>query len=168
MLALINDDNDNGNDNDLIVRLYRSMYKILFLAAYSKLRNYHSAEDITQDVFAFAQEKRKELSVHPNQQGWLFDVLNNKLKHELRAKTRFIAMQGKLEIQPPLAHPAKNGFSQSIVNCLTENEYNMMKMIYIEGFTIREVSEKLGLHYDTCRRQVQNAKNKLKYVNNDE
>jgi RNA polymerase sigma-70 factor (ECF subfamily) len=159
---------EKNDDDDLIAQLYRSMYKKLFLAAFSKLRNYHTAEDITQDVFTFAQKKRKELSTHPNQEGWLFDVLKNKLKHELRAKTRFTAMQSKLEAQLPISHPSEIGFSRRIIDSLTEKEYKMMKMIYIEGFTIREVSEKLDIQYDTCRRQVQNAKEKVRFVINDE
>jgi RNA polymerase sigma-70 factor (ECF subfamily) len=153
---------------DFIAQLYNRMYKKLYLAAYSRLRSFHAAEDITQDVFVLAQEKREELLVHPNPEGWLFDTLKNKIKHELRAKTRFFAMQGKLEAMWQTTRNSKIGFSQEMINCLTEKEHRLMRMIFVEGYSIREVAKKYGLIYDTCRRHVQAAKEKLNSMYNDD
>ena len=154
--------------DDFIARLYSRMYIKLFLAARSRLHNFNTAEDITQDVFAVAQEKREELSVHPKPEGWLFDTLKNKLKHELRAKARFFSMQEKLETIQQSTNSSKIGFSQEMINCLTEKEYKLMRMIYVEGFSIREVAQMHGMLYETCRRQVQAAKEKLKFMYNDD
>ena len=162
MFALIND------TEDFITQLYNGMHKKLFLAAYSKLHNFHTAEDITQDVFVLAQENREELSSHPNPEGWLFDTLKNKIKHEFRAKARFIVFQGKLKTWPQATRSSKIGFSQDMINCLTENEQKMMGKIFIDGYSIREVAQIYGLPYETCRRQVQIAKEKLKFMNNDD
>lgn len=151
-----------NNTDDLISQLYNDMYNKLVMSAYIRLRNYQAAEDIVQDVFALAQEKRDNLLIHPNPGGWLFDVLKKKLLHELRAMTRFKAMQGKLEAGLTAELPAETGTVPDRFDHLTETEYNLLKSIYIEGSTIRMVAEKLGLSYETCRRYVQRTKDKIK------
>ena len=162
MLALID------NAEDFIHRLYVDMYIKLVQVASITLRDYHTAEDLAQDVFTLALERREFLLNHPNPEGWLFNALTNKLLHEFRSRTRFKAVQLKLELQPSTKRMGRIGFKSNIFDRLTEKEYKLLKMIYIEGFTIREVSNELGLPYERCRRHVKRAKEKLRIVNIDD
>ena len=156
MLALTSD------TDDLISQLYDDMYKKLVMTAYTRLRNYQAAEDIVQDVFALAQEKRVNLLLHPNPGAWLFDVLKKKLMHELRSMTRFKAMLAKLEVGLTAELSAETASIPDRFDHLTEKEYNVLRTIYIDGSTIRMVAEKLGLSYETCRRHVQKTKDKIR------
>ena len=159
MLALVND------ADNLICQLYHGMYAKLFRAAYMRLRDYHAAEDIVQDTFTAAQKRKEELLNHPNKEGWIFDVLKKKILHEFRARARFIALQGKLEMRMPsvsFEEIVENGMSSGKFDCLTEEEHKILKMIYGDGLSIRMVAEELGLSYQMCRRFAQLAKEKLK------
>jgi len=151
-----------GNCDDLIDQLFCGMYKKLVRAAYIRLRNYQTAEDIVQDVFVLAQEKRDSLLIHPNPGGWLFDALKKKILHEFRSMIRFNSMKLRLEMEIPAQQFTEIGFRSDRFDFLTEIEYEMLVTIYIDGFTIRMVADKLGYTYETCRRHVQRTKNKIR------
>ena len=148
--------------DDMIHQLYMEMFTKLFRAANLRLRDHHAAEDVAQDVFVLAHKMKDDLLVHPNPKGWLFDTLKNKLMHEMRARTRFIASLEKLETRLLTEQPDNSEFNSDKFDRLTQREFDMLKMVYSDGFTIRMVAEKLGLSYETCRRQIQRAKDKVR------
>jgi len=151
-----------GNAEDLIYQLYQSMYKKLVRAAMTKLRNYPDAEDITQDVFTLAEMKKNDLLTHPNPEGWLFDVLKNKILHEYRTRGRFKVALGKLEAGYSDHYIPEDDSVPDIFDCITKDEYDLLKRIYVDGYTIRLVAEQSGLNYETCRRRVQRIKDKVR------
>jgi len=148
--------------DDFIHQLYIEMFKKLVRTACFRIRDYHAAEDIAQDVFVLAHKMQDDLVVHPNPKGWLFDTLNKKLMHELRARTRFIASLEKLEAKLLAEQSENNEIKSDKFDHLTQQEFDMLKMVYNDGFTIKMVAEKLGLTYETCRRQIQRAKDKVR------
>jgi len=143
--------------------LYDENFKKLVRAAYTKIHNYQSAEDLAQDVFELAQRKIEVLLAHPNPTGWLLDVLGKKLMHELRAWGRFRTSMEALAERISKNPPAKGAYDpDGRLGCLTEEEFRMLKLLYCDGFTLRMVAEKMGMTYDTCRRRVQMAKDKAR------
>jgi len=155
VFALIN------KTEDLISQLFSDYSEKLFRAAKVKLHNYHTAEDVVQDVFVLALEKREMLLIHPYPEGWLFIVLRKKLLHELRACIRSKALQEKLELILSTVQPAEYGSRSDRFDSISEKEYILLSMIYVDGSPMRTVAEKLGISYETCRRRVQKAKHKI-------
>jgi len=143
-------------------QLYIDMFKKLVRSAHFRLRDHNAAEDIAQDVFALAYENIEYLMSHPYPKRWLFSVLGKKLLHEYRARGNFEKLQKRLELDLPMAHPAEIESRPDQLDCLTETEYKMLLMIYNDGYTIRMVAEELGLTYETCRRHIQKAKDKIR------
>ena len=151
----------NNDNDDFIHSLFYKNEKKLFTIAYLQLKNYHAAEDIVQDVFVVLNEKKETVLAHPKPVAWLFVVLKYKLLHEYRARVRFRIAQEKLEQKLQVEQSSSSDFTSDIFDCLTERELNMLSMLYADGLTIRMIAEKLGIKYETCRRQVQRAKSKL-------
>ena len=147
---------------DFIEKLYCSELKKLIRAANLKLRNYQTAEDMAQDVFVLAQEKREALMSHPEPERWLLNVLRKKLMHEFRARSKFMGALIELEARARSEEFADNEFKSELFDCLTEEEIEMLKLIWVDGYTIRMVAEKLGIKYETCRRRIQRAKDKIR------
>ncbi|MBC8228065.1 sigma-70 family RNA polymerase sigma factor, partial [bacterium] len=58
----------------------------IYAFAYSKLRNFHDAEDITQEVFIKAFRKLHTLRRWDNFLAWLYAITSNLCKNFLRSK----------------------------------------------------------------------------------
>ena len=132
--------------------------------AYSKLHDVSASEDLVQDTFTLAYEKFEELQTHPDPQKWLYGVMRNKIKHELRARARFASALGKLERELLTAHPVDGDHWRDILKGLTKDEFDLLKLIYVDGYHCREVADKLNITYDACRKRVQTAKDNLRNV----
>lgn len=144
--------------------LFRSEYKKMLSLAIRKLRNAQNAEDIVQDTFTVALLKIKELISNPNPKGWLYVVLKNKIMHEYRAKARFLVVWGKLEAAFSREQTWKNEKTSDIFEELPQTDYELLRLIYIDGYTNREVAELKGISYDACRKAVQRAKEKVRKI----
>jgi len=153
---------------ELLEELFHDMFIKLVEAANFKLRDYQAAEDIVQDTFALAQEKIEDLISCENPRGWLYNVMKNKLLHELRSRSRFLVMQKKLEVDQLTVDPPEITFRPDYFDILSEEEYEMLRSVYVDGLPIRMVAEMMSLSYDVGRKRIQKAKEKLRHVRNDQ
>ena len=60
----------------------------VYALAYSKLRNFHDAEDATQEVFIKAYQKLRTLRRWDRFAAWLYIMTSNFCKDWIRARTR--------------------------------------------------------------------------------
>ena len=58
----------------------------IYAFAYNRLRNFHDAEDITQEVFLRAYEKLSALRRWDNFHAWLYAITSNLCKNHIRAQ----------------------------------------------------------------------------------
>jgi RNA polymerase sigma-70 factor (ECF subfamily) len=144
-------------------KLYEEMFPKLKRIAMIKLRDEHKAEDIAQDTLIVAYDKREQVFQFPEPKKWVYGVLHKKLKHEFRSKARFALMMNKLErgFQEEQATDCNDGWEE-LLDGLTCDEYQLLKMIYVEGYSNKEAAEKLNIPYDRCRKQVQRAKERIR------
>ena len=61
-------------ETELFIESYDSYYSIIFSTVYSKINNFHDAEDISQEVFIRFHDKIGEIE---NPRKWLFGCLRN-------------------------------------------------------------------------------------------
>ncbi len=71
----------------------------VYALAYSKLGNFHDAEDVTQEVFIKAYQKLKTLKRWDNFFAWVYSITSNLCKMHFRSKSRrrdreYLADQG--------------------------------------------------------------------------
>ncbi|MDR2570206.1 MAG: sigma-70 family RNA polymerase sigma factor [Oscillospiraceae bacterium] len=153
----------NDNTNDLLSALHHEMYFDLVRIANMKLRDIQASHDIVQDAFIVALEKIDVLNNHTNPKGWIVNTLKNKILHEFRARFRHSMLMKHLE---PLINSSNNSTSIELWSYLSEiiedEELFLLKLIYEEGYSLIEVSEKLGISYSACRKRVQRAKDKIR------
>jgi len=68
----------------LVDRYRESVYDL----AYSKLRNCHDSEDVTQKVFIKAYQKLRTLKQWDNMHAWLYSITNNICKDWIKIRSK--------------------------------------------------------------------------------
>ena len=152
-----------GDGADVFIeQLYREEYKKMVMVAYTKLRSRQSAEDVVQETFTEAWKCFDRLLASPNPAGWLYLTLRNKMKHELRSQLRFSLLRDKLEWTHKTEQSDSENSPDDLFEGVSREEYELLEMIYIQGYTNIEAAEKLGISYVVCRKRVQRAKENMR------
>ena len=47
---------------------------------------------------------------------------------------------------------------------LTPEEYKLLKMVAVHGYTVREAAAEFGINIEVCKKRVQRAKKKMKKI----
>jgi RNA polymerase sigma factor (sigma-70 family) len=145
--------------------------KPVYALAYSKLRNFHDAQDITQEVFLNAYQKLRTLRNWDNFMGWLYRITSNQCKMLLRARSRrpdreFVEDQepGILD-RPSVDSYHENMMYESIreaLDSLPEMYREVMTLRYFGGMTVKEMARFLGVSPNTIDRRLSGARVQLK------
>ena len=149
-------------DNNFLLALYNEMFKILFAVAISQVKDFHLSEELVQETFLIATSKIDDVIGSLNPQGWLRNTLNNLIKHEFRTRSRIAQQVISIETLSDSEQPSKPSDSlEEIKSIFTRQEWEMLHKAYIEGYTITELADELGINYDTCRKRLTKIKGKL-------
>ena len=141
---------------------YHEMFPKLKRIAMSKFRDESTAEDLAQDTLLILYNNFEKALQLQNPRKWVYGVLQNQIKHELRSKARFIIMRERLERILKENPSADYEGWQGILDGLTQDEYQLMYLIYVEGYSNIEAAQKMSITYAACRQRVHRAKEKLR------
>ena len=148
-----------------IERLYKDMYDSLYSYAYGILRDTHLAEEAVQETFQVACSKPTDLMSSKNPKGWLMNVLKNVLRNALRKRAtleKYIAEAESADIDL-IAGPAPgSNVDLMYSDMVTEAEFQLLKWVAIDQYTMLEAAETLGITVEACKKRVQRAGKKLR------
>jgi RNA polymerase sigma factor (sigma-70 family) len=143
----------------------------IYAFAYSKLRNFHDTEDITQEVFIKAFTKLHTLKRWDSFLAWLYSITSNLCKNFIRSKSnrpdREFVEEQELSI---LALPSINSYQEKRVHeslhealdSLPEIYQQVLTLYYLGGMSSEEIARFLGKPISTIRQQLSRARGKLK------
>ena len=148
-----------------IEQLYKDMYDSLYSYAYGILRDTHLAEEAVQEAFQVACGKPTDMMSSKNPKGWLMNVLKNVLRNTLRKRAtleKYIAEAESADIDL-IAGPAPgNNVDLMYSDMVTEAEFQLLKWVAIDQYTMLEAAETLGITVEACKKRVQRAGKKLR------
>ena len=148
-------------EREYLEELYSSMANFLKNLAKLHLYDANSAEDAVQETFIVAQVRIQILMEKPDPKAWLINVLKHNVLHENRAMQRFRQLYQKIELYMESPYAEDRYFEQDLLKLLDKEEYEVLKLVYIDGHSDMEASEILGIKYDAYRKRKQTAKRKL-------
>ena len=152
----------------LLVDKYKSS---VYALAYTKLRNFHDAEDITQEVFLKAYQKLSTLKRWDNFLAWLFSITVNSCKDFLKSKARrpdanYIEEQdATLWDAPSIDAYQSELMAESIreaIDELPEIYRQTLTLYYLGGLNSTEIARFLGTSANTVNQRLMRARTKLK------
>ena len=148
-----------------IEQLYTDMYDSLYSYAYGILKNTHMSEESVQETFQIACSKPTDLMSSQNPRGWLMIVLKNVLRNTLRRLAtlkKYIAAAESENIDVIASPTPGSNVDLMYSDMLTEAEFQLLKWVAIDQYTMLEAAEALGITEEACKKRVQRAGKKLR------
>ena len=147
----------------------------IYALAYSRLHNFHDAEDVTQEVFVKAYQKLRILRRWDNFHAWLYAITSNLCKDWIRSRSRrpdrgFIEDEdpGILEIRSLDSYREKrtrqalNESLHEALDSLPEIHRQVLMLFYLGGMSGKEMAAFLGVSPNTIRQRLYRARAQLK------
>lgn len=149
---------------EMIADLYDEMYDLLLSYATSSLSSISQAEEAIQDAFQIACQKVDDVSSCPNPQGWIFNTLKFVISNELKQRLR----DTKIITDSLGDHIDRMGHATDLLdvdllygNVADTPEFKLIKAIALDGKSMLELSQELGISIDATKKRAQRAREHL-------
>lgn len=139
----------------------RRIEKLMYRVSMSYLGNAEDAADAVQDTLAKAWEKRATLSRPEQFKPWVMRILANRCKDVLRRRRRksFYPLEEDTvavnmpEPQPPVL---------AAMEKLKPECRIVMILYYVDGWTVQQIADSLGIPLGTVKTRMRSARKRLK------
>ncbi len=117
-----------------------------------RVKNFHDVEDILQEILISLHKARHTYDGNRSYAPWLYAIAHYRLQDYLR-KYYVNPLRGASEIAEaeniPAGDVTETGFSYESISSEIENlsgkQPNILRMIHNEGYTAKEVAQKMGM-----------------------
>lgn len=143
----------------------------VYALAYTKLGNFHDAQDITQEVFLKAYQKLRTLKQCDKFLSWLYAITSNSCKDFLRSKANrpdaeYVADQEKEHLDKISMRSYQEDeihlTLQEALSELPEIHRQVLTLHYMGGMSCREIAQFLGASPHAIAMRLNRARAKLK------
>lgn len=160
--------NSRDIDAQKFEMLYRSQYSALYRYAVVLLKGYNSrdmyvsgrAEEAVQETFSLAWEKRHDLFLSPSPVGWLYRTLHYKTQELIREDQTWAKRILRFS---EAVHDSDDDFriKEELTSIIPEDEFLLLRRLYLDGYTYRELAQELGIKQSTLAMRVKRIKARL-------
>lgn len=163
-------DNRSLDEQVKFEQLYKKHYAKLLRTASSRLKGLTSkdydinsrAEEIVQETFCIAWLKRADYFASPSPLGWLIKALEFKIKEmnrdEINWKKRLIRFSERVSVA---GDERDFRLRAEMLSIISEEEYHLLKQLYLDGFTYKELSARLGIKQSALAMRVKRIKERV-------
>ena len=135
----------------------------LYRMAYLTVHNEADALDVVQESILKAYKSRKSLRDPELFRSWLTAILLNTGRDLLRARRPQVSLDEGLELLAPQGLSAEDRMDLSqALEGLPEKYRDLVKLKYLDGYTIREISDATGMPPGTVSVYLRRAIDKLR------
>ena len=157
----------SAQEEALIEELFHAEYNNLVRYAAVILNKYSSghisisgrAEDVVQDLFCLAVEKRDEVLESGSPVGWLYKALTLKVREALREDRtwfkRLSLIQGESEPGDFRRLPIE------WEGLMSQEDYELLRKLYLEGYSYKELCAELDVKKSTLAMRVKRIKERF-------
>ncbi len=138
------------------VELYREM---VFRLAFSYLKNYQDADDISQEAFLKLYLCNENFISSENVKAWLIRVTINLSKNLLKS----VWYKRREDIENDIPYESEREYQLwGIVKRLKPDYRIVIHLFYYEEYSVKEISGILGISSSAVRTRLTRARNQLK------
>jgi RNA polymerase sigma-70 factor, ECF subfamily len=165
-------------DTEAFETLVRKHQGRVFAVAGGILRNREDVEDISQQVFVKAYFSLKKFDQRAAFSTWLYKITVNECWDLLRKKkvrplvyeselseeqaTMYMASEQKSEAGPSVTDQLANRQQlDQWLDCLEERDRTMLTLKEVEGFTVEEIAEIVGINGNTVKVRLFRARQRI-------
>jgi RNA polymerase sigma factor (sigma-70 family) len=159
----------------LLVDKYKAS---IYALAYSRLHNFHDAEDIAQDVFLKAYENLRTLRRWDSFLVWIRSIAINLCKNKVRTRSRLpdmesiedqetqILEEASVDIyrdeQSSISHDEALSYLDKALESLPEAYQQVLTLHYLGGMSGEQMSQFLGISHANVRQRLSRARRQLR------
>ena len=161
------------NDRKFQELLYKKFAKTMYAVCLSYAKDRPSAQDILQDGFVKVFDKIRSFNNEGSLEGWIRRIISNTAVDHYRKKS---TLNKFIEFDPmPTDKTGQNNVSDSLhtdeildqVRKLPDGAQVIFNLYAVEGFSHKEIAEKLQISEGTSKSQVNRARNLLQRLLTD-
>jgi len=143
----------------------------VYALAYSKLGNFHDAQDITQETFIKAYQKIRTLKRHDAFALWLSAIANNLCKNFIRSKLKRPDREFAEDQSPDiLDNNSMDSYRDNLIheslqealNSLPEVYRQVLMLHYFSGYKNMDIAQLLGISLRTVAERLHAGKERLR------
>lgn len=126
-----------------------------------------TAEDILQDVFVKIQQRSGQLQDPAKLQSWIYFIARNAVIDHYRSRKETVEVPETLPAEPGDNDPEIEGLKASfrrMIYSLPEPYRDALVLTGLEGFTQKELAERLGISLSGAKSRVQRGRAQLKQM----
>lgn len=154
-----------------IDKIYEEYYQKVFAYINSRINNYYQAEDLCEDVFTKViskidsfDESKSSLST------WIYNIAKNTLIDYYRTKHdqyELIDNYEYIEDDKPVSSTELVDLTNAL-DKLSQEEKDIIVLRYYEGYSLKEIAQKMSLSYGVVKLRHNDALNKMKEMLSDD
>lgn len=154
-------------DRQAFNELFKSSFSKLYHFADAIVANSSLAQDIVQELFVTLWTKRNNLDESQSLTNYLYVSVRNSCYTSLNKQQRYTSLEELLN-QPlpadyfPESEDPRNQILWNAVENLPLQQKIIFKLIVVEEYSYKEVSNKLDISVNTIKTQIQRACKRLK------
>lgn len=164
------------DDETAFAELVDKYHKPIHALAWRKIGDFHTAEDITQDVFLNIYQRLHTLKDPKLFSGWMYVITTrlcatwirkNRIKTQPLEETETTMLQKDAysqyvaEDRAKTANQTQRDLVKKLLAKLKESERTVMTLYYLGEMTVEEISRFLGVSAGTIKSRLQRARNRL-------
>lgn len=166
-------------DDDAFTTLMKKHYKSIHYYIWKKVKDFHIAEDITQDTFIQVHRKLSTLKEPDRFVGWLYAIANrlsiNWIQRSRSSEAsldnvseeeidEFSYSRHILKQREIISSEHRSNIIKKVLEILPEDERIVMTLYYLDEMTTREISESLGISVNTITSRLQRARKRAQQI----
>lgn len=156
-----------AGDQAGFAELVRRYERAVWARAWHVLRDYHGAQDATQNTFLEAFRGLRQLRDGAQFGGWLMRIAENEALRTARKQARGATLEPPTEIAAGEAPPrpaAETAELLAAVGELPDHERVVVSLRYLNGHSVAEVARLTGRPVGTVTKQLSRAIERLKSI----
>jgi len=141
----------------------------IFRMCYLYLKDYHLAEDATQDTFINTMKSYDSFQYKSSEKTWITRIAINYCKNIIRtqwfrnARNSYEENMSNEEISPIVDLLERDSISKAIMK-LNENDRKIIILYYYQELSMKEIADIIGKSENTTIQRLNRARKKLKNI----
>ncbi len=158
--------NEDVEENNVVDALMfqaevRRIEKLLYRVAWSYMGNNADVEDAVQDALIRAWEKRDTLRDLKQFRPWMARILTNRCRDMLRKRKKFSFIPLEDAAAQEVEPPEPDSPVLEAVGKLKPELRTLVTLHYVDGYSIQEMAEDLGIPENTVKTRMRSARRQL-------
>lgn len=145
-------------------RRVEALKPTIYRVCLSQLREPHDREDAVQEAILRAWERRESLREPKYFETWFIRILINACHDIQRRSSRAVTM----DTPPEPAPKEENRDLTDAIRALDEKQRLCVLLHYIEGYSVREVAQMLGITESAVKLRLMRGRKRLKELLSEE